>query len=96
MHFCDGIRECDGVWPIPAPHVFNTKLTENTTRRVTDESQASFRARTAKRQHATGAMQSGKEWSRLSGYMKRYKGNVLRTAHYSGGKFKLENECGDR
>jgi len=36
------------------------------------------------------------KWIRLSGYPKRYKQNVHRTAHYPGGKFKFENECGLR
>jgi len=67
MHLCEVRSECDGVWPFPARHVINTKLAKHVTRRVTDESEASFHATASKRQDASRATPTGKEWSRLSG-----------------------------
>jgi len=50
-----------------ADHIINTKLAEHVTRRVTDESEASFHATASKRQDASRATPTAKEWSRLSG-----------------------------
>ena len=60
MHLCEVRSECDSVWPIPARHVINTKPAEHVTRRVTDESEASFHATSSKRQDASGATPIGK------------------------------------
>jgi len=55
MHLCEVRSECDGVWPIPARHVNNTKLAGHVTRRVTEESDDSFHATASKRKDASGA-----------------------------------------
>jgi hypothetical protein len=36
-----------------------------------------------------------RKWDRLSRQLKEYKQNVLRTVHYSGGKFKSEKDIQD-
>jgi len=56
----DTVRHCKENWPIPARYVINTKLAEHVTRRVTEESEASFHATTSKRHDASGATPIGK------------------------------------
>jgi hypothetical protein len=86
-HLCEVRSECDGVWPIPARHVFNTNLTENATRRVTDEGEAHSARRQRSDKTRQERRQAGENWV---GCQDRRRG-INRTAVYSGGKFKLEN-----
>jgi len=87
------LNEAKGVWPNSPRHVICLiRTSQRSGRDESDPTKAMFSP--YHNSDVTGRFESDaerSEWIGLSGYVKRYKRSVRRTAYYSGGRIRFDS-----